>query len=53
MSVFISVHALRKQGKINEASVLTKLRLSLGLDAALIGKMTEEGKMIVTVDMAR
>ena len=50
MSTFISVHASRKQGKINEASVFMKLPHPLAPDAALIARVAEGGERIVTAD---
>ena len=47
---FISVHTSRKQGKINEASVLTKLPHPLAPDIALVGRVAEGGERIVTAD---
>ena len=50
MSAFVFVHASGKLGKINKASVLTKLPHSLVPDAVLIGGKAEKGDWIVTMN---
>ena len=53
VSAFISVHASRKQGKINKASVLTKLPYYWVPDAALIGRMARKGMGLLLRMVAR